>query len=105
MRMKRVNGVDIEMSAQEEADFLASLPGPVVPAEVTMRQARLALLAIGKLADVSTLIAALPEPQKSAAAVEWEYSSTVQRSNPFVQSLGPALGVDLDALFISAAAL
>ena len=80
-------------------------PPPVVPAEVTMRQARLALLSIGKLDDVSALIASLPEPQKTAATIEWEYSNTVQRNNPFVGSLGPALGVDLDALFIDAAKL
>lgn len=87
-------------------DFIAPPPPPpVVPAEVTMRQARLALLAIGKLDDVEALIAGLPEPQKSAALIEWEYSNTVKRDNAFVLTLGPALGVDLDQLFIDAALL
>ena len=79
-----------------------------VPAEVTMRQARLALLAAGKLAGVEAAIAAMPEPHKTAASIEWEYSSALQRNNPFVSQLGAALGLDdagIDALFIAAAKL
>jgi hypothetical protein len=75
---------------------------------VTMRQARLALLGVGKLAAVETAIDALPEPQKSAARIEWDYSSAVQRHNGFVQELAPALGLSdaqIDALFRQAAAL
>ena len=76
-----------------------------VPAEVTMRQARLALHAAGKLAAVNAAIAALPDPPKTAALIEWEYSSTVRRDSQLVALLGPALGLDtagLDALFIAA---
>lgn len=79
-----------------------------VPAEVTMRQARLALHAAGKLAAVNAAIAALPDPPKTAALIEWEYSSTVRRDSQFVSMLGPALGLDsaaLDALFIAASKL
>lgn len=79
-----------------------------VPAEVTMRQARLALHAVGKLVAVNAAINALPDPQKTAAIIEWEYSSTVRRDSQFVALLGPALGLDaagLDALFIAAAKL
>ena len=79
-----------------------------VPHEVTMRQARLALLATGKLAGVDAAIASLPEPQKTAASIEWEYSNALQRSNPFVAQLGAALGIDdaaIDALFVEAAKL
>ena len=79
-----------------------------VPAEVTMRQARLALHAAGKLAAVNAAIAALPDPPKTAALIEWEYSSTVRRDSQFVAMLGPALGLDsaaLDALFIAASKL
>lgn len=81
---------------------------PPVPAEVTMRQARLALLGAGKLAAVDAAIEALPEPQRSAARIEWDYSSTVRRSQPLVLALAPALGLStgqLDALFITAATL
>ena len=78
---------------------------PQVPQEVTMRQARLALHAAGKLSAVNAAIAALPDPPKTAALIEWEYSSTVRRDSQFVALLGPALGLDtagLDALFIAA---
>lgn len=79
-----------------------------VPQEVTMRQARLALHAAGKLTAVNAAINALPDPPRSAALIEWEYSSTVRRDSQFVALLGPALGLDaagLDALFIAAAKL
>ena len=82
-------------------------PAPV-PAEITMRQARLALLGAGKLAAVDTAINAMDEPAKSAAKIEWEYSNTVQRHNGFVAALGPALGLtdaQIDALFLAAQAL
>ena len=89
-----------------EMDAVAN--APPVPSEVTMRQARLALLGAGKLAMVDAAIDALPEPQRSAARIEWEYSSAVQRHNGFVAALGPALGMtpeQIDALFVAAAAL
>ena len=79
-----------------------------VPTEVTMRQARLALLGAGKLAQVEAAIASMPEPHKTAASIEWEYSNALQRSNPFVSQLGAALGLDdaaIDAMFVEAAKL
>lgn len=79
-----------------------------VPTQVTMRQARLALLAAGKLGDVNTAIAALPSPQKEAAQIEWDFAAVVERQSQIVQLLGLALGLDdaaLDALFVQAAAL
>ena len=81
---------------------------PLVPQSVTMRQARLALLGAGKLAMVDAAIDSMPEPNKSAARIEWEYSNEVQRHNGFVEALGPALGMtsaQIDALFIAAAKL
>jgi hypothetical protein len=93
-----------------DGDVIRVLPAPpiIVPTEVTMRQARLALHAAGKLVAVNAAIAALPDPPKTAALIEWEYSSTVRRDSQFVAMLGPALGLDaagLDALFIAAAKL
>ena len=90
------------------AQWVVSAIVPTVPAEVTMRQARLALLGAGKLAAVDAAIASMPEPQKSAARIEWEYSGAVQRHNGFVAALGPALGLSeaqIDALFIAASKL
>ena len=79
-----------------------------VPAVVTMRQARLALLGAGLLAGVKAAINALPSKQKEAAKIEWEYATDVQRSSGLVLMMGAALGLDdaaLDALFVAAAAL
>ena len=79
-----------------------------VPAEVTMRQARLALHSAGKLAAVTAAINALPDPPKTAALIEWEYSNAVRRDSKFVALLGPVLGLDaagLDALFVAASKL
>lgn len=83
-------------------------PPPVIPAAVTMRQARLALLGAGLLDDVETAINAMAEPAKTAARIEWDYSSELQRSHPLVTQLGGALGLDdaaLDSLFVTAAGL
>jgi hypothetical protein len=85
-------------------------PEPVsyIPQEVTMRQARLALLDAELLANVQPAINSLPEPDKTKAQIEWDYSNALQRSNPFVDVLGAALGLssqDLDNLFIQASAL
>jgi hypothetical protein len=82
---------------------------PPVPQQVTMRQARLALLGAGLLDQISVAIAAIEDPlQRKAAEIEWEYSQEVQRSNGFVAQIAPALGLDdaaLDALFTQAAQL
>jgi len=94
-----VSGQDVEPEPQ---------PAPVVPAEVTMRQARLALHAAGLLAGVEAAIEALEEPAKTNARIEWEYSGAVQRHNSFVSVLAPQLGLteeQTDALFIAASAL
>lgn len=80
-------------------------PAPVVPAAVTMRQARLALLGAGLLDDVDAAINAMPSPQKEAARIAWEYSQEVQRHNGVVAVLGPALGLteaQIDTLFLAA---
>lgn len=88
----------------QTAQELAAL----VPHVVSMRQARLALLASGNLAAVDAAIAALPSPQKEAAQIEWEYATEVQRESALIASLAPALGMDdaaIDALFSAAAAI
>ena len=83
-------------------------PPPVIPQSVTMRQARLALHANGLLASVQPAITALPEPQRTQAQIEWDYSNGLERGNAFVATLGAALGLNaagIDALFVQAAQL
>lgn len=87
-----------------------SKPEPVVkvPEVVTMKQARLALLAAGKLADVDTAISAMPATDSQAARIQWEYSAIVERRSSLVASLGSAIGLNdaqIDALFIQAQSL
>lgn len=92
----------------EIARLTALIPAPVivsgVPQTVTMRQARLALLASGLLDDVTAAVAGAGE----AAKIEWEYASDVSRNAMLIQTLGGALGLtdeQLDGLFVLAATL
>lgn len=83
-------------------------PPVVVPQSVTMRQARLALHAAGLLASVDAAIASMQEPAKTAAAIEWEYASAVERNAGLVPAMAAALGMSeaaIDDLFITAATL
>lgn len=83
-------------------------PMPTVPATITMRQARLALLSAGLLPQVNAAIASLPSPQREAAEIDWEYATEVRRASPLIAGLAPALGLtgeQIDQLFIAAAAL
>lgn len=102
-----VIGVDASVQDAQPDDFPAPLR-QAAPSSITPRQARLALLGAGLLSSVDVALAGLPEPQKSAAQIEWEYATSVERSSPLVTSLGGALGLtgaQIDALFIQAAAL
>jgi hypothetical protein len=50
----------------------------------------------------------MPDPPKTAAKIEWDYSNTVQRHNGFVSQIAPMLGMteqQIDDLFILAATL
>lgn len=81
---------------------------PRVPSEVSMRQARLALLAKGLLDLVEPAIDSLEIRNREIARIEWDYSSTVYRHRPLVNVIGLKLGLDdgaLDQLFITAAEL
>ena len=86
-----------------------AVPGVIVPASVTPRQARLALLQIGKLDAVSAALAAIPDPaRRTAAQIEWEYATVIERNSSLVQSLAAGLGLaaaDVDDLLTLAATL
>lgn len=80
---------------------VVQVPEPTIH-EVTMRQARLALLQSELLHLVDGAIDSMDEPARSAARIEWEYSQTVERHRPFVQQLGVVLGLtdeQMDDLF------
>lgn len=110
MATKIVNGVTVEMTEQEYADHVASLPGPMVPASVPMAAARKALILSGvSLASVDAAIAAIAdETERALAATDWEYATEVRRHSPLTQSLGAAIGLtesQIDALFVAAGGL
>lgn len=80
----------------------------VVPHEVTMRQARQALILAGLDESVESAVDAIPGVAGKLARAEWDKSQTVQRNRPLVNQLGAALGLtpqQIDALFITAATL
>ena len=75
-----------------------------VPQQVTIRQARLALLSAGLLDDVEMVITAAGR----AAQLEWEYAAVVDRSNPVVaavQQQKALTDAQIDDLFREAAKL
>ena len=95
-------------TSAEVVAYLAAEAEAAKPKEVTMRQARLALLQSGLLDKVNAAIAGMQSPQKEAAEIEWEYSNSLKRSQPLVVQLGAALGLDtaaLEELFLTASTL
>lgn len=71
-----------------------SEPEPA-PAVCTMAQARKALLTAGITAEQVEVALA----DKPMALIDWEFEIEVRRSSPLVQSVGAALGVNVDDLF------
>ena len=100
-------------SLDEHADMLAEWVVSYVPPEpepepvptvLTMRQARLVLLAAGLLDDVEAAVAAADR----ATQVEFEYAAEMRRDWPTLIAMATALGMDaaqLDDLFIEGAKL
>jgi hypothetical protein len=78
-------------------------------APVTARQIRRALLSIGLTeATILGALNTLPEPTKSAALIEWEYSNEFFRTHYLVGMVGQMLGWNtkqLDDLWVLASTL
>ena len=80
------------------------VPSPPAPQSVSMRQARLALLAAGLLDGVEAAIKA----SDRAAEIEWEYAADVRRDHPMIAVMQQAQGLSdaqVDTLFTEAARL
>ena len=88
-----------------EAHYVPPAPPPVqVPQVITIRQAKLVLLAAGLLDDVDAAVAAADR----VTQIEWEYATEVKRDWPTLVTLAAAMGISstsLDGLFIEAATL
>jgi len=103
---KLVNGQLVDMTPEEVAAWEAEEPEPPgVPAKVSMRQARLALLGAGLL---STVQAYMDNDATEAVRIEWEYAVDIHRSRDLVEGIGTLLGLtseQIDDLFIAARAI
>lgn len=80
------------------------IEGKRVPLRSTPRQVRLALLTVASItpAHVEAVLDGLPEPQQTAARIEWEYATFVDRIA--FGPLGVALGLsetDIDDVFVA----
>lgn len=79
-----------------------------VPQSVAMSSFQLILDEIGEYDNAVALIDSLPMPDKRKAQILWKSANTVERANPFVASLGAAMGkteAEIDDIFIQAATL
>lgn len=80
-----------------------------VPGEIPLWAFRSVLTLTGiSQESIGTLIASLPEPQKTVATIQWEYGNYIVRSHPLISTMGAALGLtseQIDNVFISAAQL
>ena len=78
-------------------------PAPIIPQQVTMRQACIQLEIDGLLDDVEALVATLPRIYQ----IEWQRASVVLRDNPLVEIVRQQKGMtseQIDALFVAAEA-
>lgn len=77
--------------------------------DVTPRQMRQALILSGvSMEMIETALSSLPEPNRSLALTEWEYSIAFKRQNPLVKMVAVLLGWtddQLDDLWIMAGKL
>lgn len=118
------NVVEVPMSQEEEATFLASLPATreTVPASITRRQCAKRMLVMGLIqpsealamtqsgtppAMVMTAINAMPEGDRVNAQIDFA-ADTYLRANPLLEGLMLATGAtndDIDQFFRLAAQL
>ncbi|CAJ49088.1 hypothetical protein ACLQ9F_11885 [Bordetella avium] len=93
----------VAMTDDEVKAHLSAPPShTVAPTSVTMRQARLALLKLGLLAQVNAAVASVPGEEGEAARIEWQFAGSVERGSELVEALSQALGwssAQLDELF------
>lgn len=102
-------GAWTEEQWQKKLAVYAAPPASATIAPVTPRQMRQAMVLSGiSMNQVEQSLATLPEPQKSLAQIEWEYSTLFIRSNPLVSQVGAIFGMSpqqLDDLWRFAATL
>lgn len=102
------DGTSEEIWAEKLAVYAVAPATPII-ADVTPRQIRQALILSGvSISQIDDALESLPEPTRSLAKTEWEYSTSFQRSRPLVSQVGALLGwssTQLDDLWLYAAGL
>jgi hypothetical protein len=101
--------------AEEAGEVISVTPPRIVPEQVSMRQARQALLmatnsdGVSLLSQVQVLIDAIADPMdREWMQIEWDRSQVVTRNRPSVVQIGTGLGLtaaQLDDMFVYAATL
>ena len=106
---KIVDGQEVEMSAEEQAEMQATwdaLQAASVPSSITIVQAQLQLLDDGSLDQVDAYMAGLAGDVGQRARIEWTRGSVVLRSGTLAQHIAAAVGwnaAELDGFFTAAA--
>lgn len=93
-----------EEDAQRALDIAAAAI-PVVPAEVPMLNARLALIGAGWMDGVTAYLQSLPGVEGEQARAYFDYAQNIRRDHPLVTSIPEALGKtpeEVDMLFVMA---
>lgn len=108
-------GLDLKTSSLEQVPgvlpgFITDQVEPPVPLTITATQIRLWLVRNGVSLDaVQAAIDAIPdESARAETRIQWEYAPYIERSHPFVSSLGASLGMtssQIDQAFIEASRL
>lgn len=95
-----INNGHNKVNQDGSTEYVALLVEIVIPTSITMRQCRLELLSQGVLDQVNTLLEGNAE-----ALIEWEYATTIERSNMLVTTIQNALNLtdeQVDEMFLSA---
>ncbi|AVA22461.1 hypothetical protein [Rhizobium sp. NXC24] len=101
-----LNGVEVELTPDEEAAFLAEAPTIAAPAieSVSARQFKLQLLAAGILDQVDGWV----KQQSRDVQIAYEYSGSFVKSSPMMQQGFAAMGFtsqQIDEFFAAASKL
>lgn len=91
---------------EAEGNVIPLYAAPPLPMKaLSARQFRLGLHANGLLSSVQGSIDSLDEPGRTAAQIEWEYATQIERDHPLVNNLSAQLGLtdeQIDAMWLAA---
>lgn len=108
-RVRQILGDDPQAALQLLADGSEMPPLPArVPREIANWRAKAVLESMGLTSGVEAFLAALPEPQRTVAALAWNGDAKMVRESPMVNALANALELtpeQVDAMFIAAEAI